>query len=83
MRKSTLSFAILATALLTPLSMQAKPAWTKQAQALGFTDVKNCQTCHTAKPPAVVGLGTWLMEEKAKRKAAEIDLAWIKDYKKP
>lgn len=83
MRKSTLTFAILATALLAPMSMQAKPAWTKKAQDLGFKDIQNCQACHTAKPPALVELGNWLVAEKTKRKAAAVDLAWIADYKKP
>ena len=83
MRTSTLSLAILATALLAPMSMQAKPAWVKKAQDLGFNDIKNCAACHTAKPPALVELGQWLKDEKSKRKADQVDLAWIKDYKKP
>lgn len=83
MRAPALSLAILATLFLTPLSMQAKPAWVKKAQDLGFKDIQNCQACHTAKPPALAELGTWLKAEKTKRKAAAIDLAWIADYKKP
>ena len=83
MRKSTLSFALLATALLAPLSVQAKTPWVKKAQELGFKDIKNCQSCHTAKMPGLADLGNWLVAEKTKRKATEIDLAWLKDYKKP
>ena len=82
MRKSTFSFAILAIASLAPLSMQAKPAWVKKAQDLGFKDIQNCQSCHAAKPPALGELGKWLVAEKTKRKASQIDRAWIKDYKK-
>jgi hypothetical protein len=83
MRKSSLPFVLLATALLVPATGQAKPAWVKKAQELGFKDVQNCQTCHTAKPPALVEMGKWLVDEKGKRKASAIDLAWLKDYKKP
>lgn len=83
MRRPLLPLSIAATALLASTSMQAKPAWVKKAQDLGFTDIQNCQACHTAKPPALVDLGKWLVAEKTKRKASTIDLAWIKDYKKP
>jgi mono/diheme cytochrome c family protein len=78
-----ITFALLSVALLAPLSLQAKPAWVKKAQDLGFKDIQNCAACHTAKPPALADLGTWLVAEKAKRNASAIDLAWIKDYKKP
>jgi mono/diheme cytochrome c family protein len=77
------TFALLSVALLAPLALQAKPAWVKKAQELGFKDIQNCAACHTAKPPALVDLGTWLADEKTKRKATAIDLTWIKDYKKP
>lgn len=83
MRRSTLPFAIAVTVFLAPSSIQAKPAWVKKAQDLGFAEIKDCQACHAAKPPALNDLGNWLMAEKAKRKASAIDLAWIKDYKKP
>jgi mono/diheme cytochrome c family protein len=82
MRKSSCSLAIIAAALLSSVAMQAKPAWVKKAQDLGFKDIQNCQACHAAKPPALVDLGKWLVAEKTKRNAP-IDLAWIKDYKKP
>jgi hypothetical protein len=61
--------------------MQAKPAWVKKAQEMGFKEIQNCQACHTAKPPALAPMGQWLKDEKAKRKADQVDLAWIKDYK--
>jgi len=83
LRKSALAFAILATAVLAPVAMQAKTPWVKKSQELGFTDIKNCQSCHTAKMPGLNDLGNWLMAEKTKRSAAAVDLAWLKDYKKP
>lgn len=83
MRKLTLSIAILAAAILVPVSMQAKTPWVKKSQELGFKDITNCQACHTAKMPGLNDLGNWLVAEKAKRKADQVDLAWMKDYKKP
>lgn len=73
----------LAAVLLASGVLQAKTPWVKKAQELGFKDIQNCASCHTAKPPALAELGKWLVDEKAKRKAAAIDLAWLKDYKKP
>ncbi len=66
-------------------SLQAKLPWVKKAQAMGLTQVKDCQSCHaTAKPKkgdALTPMGQYLMDRKGKEKAAEIDLAWLKDYK--
>jgi len=83
MRLSTHVLAMATATLVAAGSLQAKPAWVKKAQELGFKDVQNCAVCHTAKPPALVEMGKWLVEEKGKRKASSIDLAWLKDYKKP
>lgn len=84
MRRSSLFLSAIATmVMLVPAPALAKPAWVKKAQDLGFKEIQNCQACHTAKLPELVGLGKWLVEEKTKRKASAIDLAWIKDYKKP
>jgi hypothetical protein len=56
----------------------------KQAKAAGV-DAKNCQTCHVDKLPKkdaheLNDAGKWLMAEKDKRKAKEVDGAWLKDY---
>src|SRR5512145_3050684 len=80
---SARAFVMVTATLVATGSLQAKPAWVKKAQELGFKDVQNCAICHTAKPPALVEMGKWLMDEKGKRKASSIDLAWLKDYKKP
>lgn len=73
----TVGFAALAA---LP-SLQAKAPWVKKAQDLGFKDIQNCQACHS-KLPALNEMGQWLKDEKGKRKAAEVDLAWLKDYPK-
>lgn len=56
----------------------------KQAKAAGV-DAKTCQTCHVDKLPKkdaheLNDAGKWLMAEKDKRKAKEVDGAWLKDY---
>lgn len=57
----------------------------KKAKELGFTSITNCQSCHVEKLPkkgAVThnDLGKWMLGEKEKRKAKEVDAAWLKDY---
>jgi len=56
----------------------------KKAKELGYP-AANCQYCHVDKLPkkgAAVSndRGKWLHEEKEKRKAKEVDPAWLKDY---
>ena len=71
---------------LVGLPAQAKLPFVKKAQELGFTEIKNCQACHVDKMPkkgASEGneRGKFLLATKASKKAAEVDLAWLKDYK--
>ena len=56
----------------------------KKAKELGYP-ATNCLYCHVDKLPkkgAAAGndRGKWLHEEKEKRKAKEVDPAWLKDY---
>jgi hypothetical protein len=67
----------------------ASPAWAslkmqKDAKAAGFA-AANCQYCHVEKLPKKDAVtnnarGQWLVSEKDKRKAKEIDVNWLKDY---
>ena len=57
----------------------------KKAKELGLTSVTNCQSCHVEKLPKKGAVshnerGKWLIAEKDKRKAKEVDVAWLKDY---
>jgi mono/diheme cytochrome c family protein len=83
MRLHIISLTVATGLLMVSSYAQAKAPWVKQAQDLGLKDIQNCQACHTAKPPALAELGNWLMEEKKKRKATEIDLIWLKEAKRP
>jgi hypothetical protein len=56
----------------------------KKAKAAGF-EATTCLYCHNEKLPkkgAVTqnGRGRWLLAEKDKRKAKEVDVTWLKDY---
>jgi mono/diheme cytochrome c family protein len=83
MRFPIISLTVAAGLLMAASSAQAKTPWVKQAQDLGLKDIQNCQACHTAKLPGLNELGNWLMEEKKKRQATEVDLIWIKEAKRP
>ena len=59
----------------------------KQAKTAGV-QVANCLHCHNEKLPkkdasTYNDRGKWLMAEKDKRKAKEVDGAWLKDYVEP
>ncbi len=69
-------------------SVSAKMPFVKKAQALGFKNIESCASCHVDKMPKAASkgepfndVGKFLMAEKAKRKADEIDLNWLKDCK--
>jgi hypothetical protein len=56
----------------------------KKAKELGY-DATNCMYCHNEKLPKKGAVthnerGKWLLAEKDKRKAKEVDPAWLKDY---
>jgi hypothetical protein len=59
----------------------------KQAKGAGVT-VTDCTYCHGEKMPkkgasTLNERGKWLVAEKDKRKAQEVDGAWLKDYVEP
>lgn len=56
----------------------------KKAKELGFP-ADNCLYCHGEKMPKKEAVtyndrGKWLMDQKAAKKASEVDMAWLKDY---
>jgi mono/diheme cytochrome c family protein len=56
----------------------------KKAKGAGLA-VQNCLYCHGEKLPkkgasTLNDRGKWLMTEKDKRKAKEVDAGWLKDY---
>lgn len=87
MRRNNLFFLAAVAALTVGISAHAKMPMVKKAQALGFKNVENCQSCHMEKMPKKDAkleyneMGKFLLAEKAKQKVEEIDLNWLKDYK--
>ena len=86
--KRTMLIAVAATVALgfVPGSAWATLEIQKQAKTAGVT-VANCMDCHTAKMPKkgaadLNDKGKWLMTQKTDKKAAKVDGAWLKDYKK-
>ena len=83
MRRSTL-ILIAAAALVAVAPAQAKMPFVKKAQELKIDAVKNCASCHVGAPKKdgeMNEMGKWLVAQKAAKKAAEVDVAWLKDYK--
>jgi mono/diheme cytochrome c family protein len=78
--------AAAAAALLAAGHARADVAMQKKAKELGITSVQNCQSCHVDKMPKKGAakaneMGQWLVDQKETRKAKEIDVAWLKEYK--
>jgi hypothetical protein len=69
--------------LVTSVSNATLPIQ-KKAKELGYA-ADNCMYCHNEKLPKKKAAthnerGKWLLAEKAKRGAKEVDPAWLKDY---
>ncbi|MBL0212097.1 MAG: hypothetical protein IPQ13_14480 [Holophagaceae bacterium] len=88
MRRTQLALLAAAAILAVAGPADAKLPYVKKAKDLGFTYIQNCASCHVDKMPKKEAkgepfgeVGKWLMAQKAKNKAAEVDVAWLKDYK--
>lgn len=76
--------ALLVFAALAAAPLQAKLAWNKKARAYD-AGITACTSCHVNEKPKKKGeplseRGQWLVEQKEKRQAKDIDLTWLKDY---
>jgi hypothetical protein len=86
--RRTATLTGLATAAAFALSAGAGWAsmpMVKKAKEAGITSVQNCQSCHVDKLPKKEAFklnerGQWLLDEKTKRKAKEVDVTWLKEY---
>jgi hypothetical protein len=86
MRRVERTTAIALAIGLAAASAEAGLPMQKKAKELGIASVQNCQSCHVDKMPKkdsakVNEMGQWLVDQKAARKAKEIDVAWLKEYK--
>jgi len=88
MRRTQLALLAAAAIFAVCSPANAKMPFVKKAKDLGFTYIENCTSCHVDKMPksAAKGepyneVGKFLLAEKAKNKATEVDVAWLKGYK--
>ena len=56
----------------------------KKAKAAGY-EATSCQYCHVDKLPKkeaheMNDRGKWLVEQKTKKSAKEVDVTWLKEY---
>ena len=80
---ATMSLFLGAWMLLSGTSSATLPIQ-KKAKEAGFP-AANCLYCHNEKLPKKDAVthndrGKWLIAEKEKRSAKEVDAAWLKDY---
>jgi hypothetical protein len=85
MKASRFVMAVAGVCLFTTAA-HAGTAIQKKAKELGIASVQNCQSCHVDKMPKkdaykVNEMGQWLVDQKEARKAKEIDVSWLKEYK--
>ena len=88
--KRYLAVAVLVTAVIWIAGARVATAtlpMQKKAKEAGMKEV-TCQTCHVEKLPKKGAVthndkGKWLVAEKDRRKAKEVDVAWLKDYVPP
>ena len=75
---------IITSALIFALPAEAKLPFVKKAKELGFAEIKDCKACHVGVPKKggeQTERGKFLSDMKAKKKVAEVDLLWLKEYK--
>jgi hypothetical protein len=80
------SIAVFVLAALVAPALAAAPLMVKAKQA-GFP-AQNCQYCHVSKlpkkeefkPEDLNERGQWLLAEKQKQAAKEVNVEWLKDY---
>jgi hypothetical protein len=86
MRSTERTVAVALAMALAAAGAEAGLPLQKKAKELGLASVQNCQSCHVEKMPkkgaeALNPMGQWLVDQKAVRKAKEVDPAWLKEYK--
>ena len=90
MKKSLWAGAVGLTAVgllaVSPGRVGATMDMQKKAKAAGFAESTNCLYCHNEKLPKKGSVtnnerGKWLVDQKEKKGAKEIDFAWLKDFK--
>ena len=78
--KLSIAIVVIAGVVGSSFSTRAYPAFLRKAVKFG---AKNCLYCHkeSAGGEGWNERGQWLIAEKERRKADEIDVEWLADYK--
>jgi hypothetical protein len=88
MRRLTRIVLMASTGLIVvPGLVSADPKLMAAAKSAGLP-AQSCQYCHTVavpkketfKPEDLNERGKWLVEEKKKQNATDIDVSWLKNY---
>lgn len=81
-RGLVVALALLFAVLAFAQKSYTYPQYLSKAKALGYP-AENCSYCHRA-PQGGTGWnarGQWLIEEKKRREAEQVDVKWLRDYK--
>jgi len=78
--KLSIAIVVIAGVVGSSFSTKAYPAFLRKAVKFG---AKNCLYCHkeSAGGEGWNERGQWLIAEKERRKADDIDVEWLADYK--
>jgi len=78
--KLSIAIVVIAGVVGSSFSTRAYPAFLRKAVKFG---AKNCLYCHkeSAGGEGWNERGQWLIAEKERRKADDIDVEWLADYK--
>jgi len=78
--KLSIAIVVIAGVVGSSFSTRAYPAFLRKAVKFG---AKNCLYCHkeSAGGEGWNERGQWLIAEKERRKADDIDVEWLTDYK--
>ncbi|HEX6185056.1 MAG TPA: hypothetical protein VFZ44_14315 [Pyrinomonadaceae bacterium] len=81
-RGLAVAVALLFVVLACASKSYTYPQYLSKARALGYP-AENCSYCHKSPQGGTEWneRGRWLMEEKKRRQAEQVDMRWLKDYK--
>jgi multimeric flavodoxin WrbA len=82
--KTITALFIGAALLAVALPAGASTKMVKQCKDAGIAEIKGCKSCHEKGPKGdstdLTEVGQWLVAQKAAKKAADYDMAWLKEY---
>ena len=82
LRGSVVALALLFVVLAAAQKSYTYPQYLSKAKALGYP-ADSCSYCHRSPSGGNSWneRGKWLIEEKRRREADQVDVRWLRDYK--